>query len=629
MAGVQLHLPRVERVVLHNFSLYDNAPEITADIPPGVFCLAGANGLGKSTFLAAVNFAMTGVVAPPDQRFQSTGEWTRDSLAYSRTYFRGRIRPEDEDTAEIELMLRVGEHHYTLTRGVFEPQALRSLRIDSNDGAAPEGQPAREEIDALTDAERHGLYAERLRGDIGLDSFEQFIFLQHFVLTFDERRQLVFWDERIAQQALFLTFGLDLERQRLAEDLIRRAERADSQSRNLQWQATQIRRKMKDLEDANGEVDDALVEQHQALLRERKRLRGELANVEKQVADVEVTVSDFRASEMTARAEYEALFSTHVAQLHDPSYHPVVEGTMSTGRCAVCGTEDPSVTARIGEALEARHCPLCDTDLSDRNAQDDDPATVDRLRELDAAIGDILKDIRAQKESRDRLTEHAAGLHNRLDAVSAQLADLEAENDKRAALKRRDDARRELRDLQRELARGYAAAEEDFVPRFARLAHDFLGLDLQIDLEMGTGGVGLLLTVQGTKRREVDDLSESQRFFLDIALRMALAQQLSAEGSLATLYVDTPEGSLDVAYEARAGTMFARFVQDGFSILMTANINTSQLLLRLAQECGEDRMTLLRMTEWTSLTEVQADEEPLFEGAYSAIEEALRVGEPA
>jgi hypothetical protein len=129
--------------------------------------------------------------------------------------------------------------------------------------------------------------------------------------------------------------------------------------------------------------------------------------------------------------------------------------------------------------------------------------------------------------------------------------------------------------------------------------------------------------MEGTRRQSTTELSESQRFFLEIALKMALAQHMSNDGSPAGLLIDTPEGSLDIAYEARAGDMFADYAQAGFNLLMTANINSSQLLKRLADRCGSALMELVRMTEWTSLTEVQAAEEHLFDGAYADIEARL------
>jgi hypothetical protein len=134
--------------------------------------------------------------------------------------------------------------------------------------------------------------------------------------------------------------------------------------------------------------------------------------------------------------------------------------------------------------------------------------------------------------------------------------------------------------------------------------------------------VELVLTIEGTERRALDQLSESQRYFVDIALRMALAEWAASESS-PTLYIDTPEGSLDIAYEARAGQMFGEFVTTGARVVMTANINTSRLLLRLAEICGESQMELVRMTSWTTLSDVQVESEELFDEAYSAIESAL------
>jgi hypothetical protein len=155
----------------------------------------------------------------------------------------------------------------------------------------------------------------------------------------------------------------------------------------------------------------------------------------------------------------------------------------------------------------------------------------------------------------------------------------------------------------------YAEAEETFVPLFKDLSNLFLGIDLDIRMEPFSQGLNLILDLKNTTRRHYHQLSESQRFFIDIALRMAL--------------IDTPEGSLDIAYESRAGAMLAKFALAGFQIIMTANINTSQLLIKLAGQCGRKRMRLVRMTPWVELSDVQVEEEGLFKQAFKSIENAL------
>ena len=72
--------------------------------------------------------------------------------------------------------------------------------------------------------------------------------------------------------------------------------------------------------------------------------------------------------------------------------------------------------------------------------------------------------------------------------------------------------------------------------------------------------------------------------------------------------------------------MFATFAGHGDQIIMTANVNTSQLLKRMAARCGHPGMKLVRMTEWTTLSDVQSEEEALFTEAFNAIEAALDAG---
>jgi hypothetical protein len=105
---------------------------------------------------------------------------------------------------------------------------------------------------------------------------------------------------------------------------------------------------------------------------------------------------------------------------------------------------------------------------------------------------------------------------------------------------------------------------------------------------------------------------------------MSLGIYLSKKGNEATMMIDTPEGSLDIAYESRVGDMFANFVKDyEQNIIMTANINASQLLVTLAEKCGKDKMRFRRMLDWTELTPIQKEGEYLFEKVYSNIESAL------
>ena len=210
------------------------------------------------------------------------------------------------------------------------------------------------------------------------------------------------------------------------------------------------------------------------------------------------------------------------------------------------------------------------------------------------------------------------------DQYRKQIADLY--ESRRQHTEQRDGFRSDFKKIQEELVLSYASSESIFIPRFRTLTRAFLGLDLDAALNIRGNTVSLILEVEGTVRRHIHQLSESQRFFVDIALRMAIGEFMAEASGPVTMYIDTPEGSLDIAYESRAGDMFAQFVKNGSHIIMTANINTSQLLSRLASRCGPSMMWLERMTDWSQLSDVQREEEKLFESAYETIESALQSG---
>jgi DNA repair exonuclease SbcCD ATPase subunit len=642
-----LRLPVPERIRLHRFSLFEKTSTLDLTFEPGVFCLAGANGLGKSTFVIALNYAITGVVAEPGREFRGVEDYYKKVRAYSESFFRGRITPDDLEAAYVELTLRVGQHRYRLRRGMLDPLELREFEVTT----AASGEVVVAHDPALEPGRRHDLYVKTVVADCGLQSFAQLVFLQHFVLTFDERRELLFWGPRILPAALFIAFGVDPIKARRADRLQEIVRGADSLARNYSWQASDWKRQLDNLEVAADQVvteDDGVGRQHEALQEEQDEAVAEVQRLLDALDAVNATTVDRSAQLRADRLYYDSLWTQRLRGHGHPSVHPVVTTSLNERRCALCGTEGEEVAERIDAQIKAGLCPLCSSPLRPDGA--DSAPDVSDLAALDERIIGHQEALVAGEKAAADLTRRLGRARDRRAAIERALAEFEEANEltllrrrgdlnavaeryhaamadqlqrKQEQLRRRDEAQTELRALQRELVGSYSIAEDTFVPAFIRLAERFLGLSLDIELEARRNNVSLLLRVQGTQRRGEDTLSESQRFFLDIALRMALVMQMSPPDAKGALYIDTPEGSLDIAYEARAGDMFGTFVRDGFGLIMTANINTSKLLERLAAACGRGLMTLERMMDWKALSQVQADEEDLFDLAFAGIESAL------
>lgn len=651
----KLRLPQVTEVSLERFSLYTLTPSVTFSCGDGVLCLIGANGIGKSTLLAAINYGLTGIVSDPLRRFESIEEYYRFSLSYADSYFSGRILERDREQAAVGLQFSVGDYRYKLKRGLFEPGELRDLQIINR-----QTSESTFNSENKTNRELHQIYGDSLAAHVGLSNFEQFVFLQHFVFTFDERRKTLFWDQKILELVLYLTFGVDPSEAKHVDILKRKIESADSQVRNYNWEATQSHRKIMEIERdfkstaASQESYDTLAERHETLTKQLDEARTELNVVDKQLKDATLRLAERSARESALRDEYSQVFNQHLTRMPHISQHPLLITSIAESRCGLCGASGSTVVKSLAAKRTSTNCPICDSPLELGQVTNE---YVDRLRQIDNELANLKRNLRDVTHEIERLHRIDTERRKRVEDLQIQTDEFERQNHdmlaklraalngpggvdaiieshkiqlqdrltrKTAALELRDKMKKELLGIQKRLQKQYAEAEVHFVPAFTNLAHLFLGMDLEIRMDAGESlGLNLVVEVKGTTRRQPHSLSESQRFFLDIALRMAITQFISADNAKGGLYIDTPEGSLDIAYEKRAGDMLSLFVEHGHRIIMTANLNSSRLLLALAHNCRNERLLLCRMMDWTELSEVQNQEEALFKEAYAQIEKAM------
>lgn len=643
----ELHLPILQRIKLSHFSLYTLTKSIEFSLDDNIVCLVGANGLGKSTFLQVVTYGLTGVVPKLSKKFSTVEDYYRDSKSFTREYFDGRILPEDWDLAEIELQMMVGNKQIIITRGFVESESLRSLQVQTN------GQE--EDFSNLSPEERQQIYEKILTEQIGLESFRELVFLQCFVFTFDERRHLLFWDPKVLETCLLLFLGVDKRQRTNVEKLRRDAERSASRVRNLSYDIKQTRDRLAELESLRTAQKSS--KQESKTFAEFKELGDRLKEasetvvlVENKIRDAKLAIADSAARSSALRNEYSAEFRNRLASKKLSRHHPVVQQALTEERCAICGAIGSDVAAVVKGKLSSNRCPLCDSLVSKSG---EDAKLLARLKDLDDALAREKKILESkslnitQLESelakrlaeRDVLAEEMKEFEsahkdivNRAGRTDGSLTDIKQiyEQQIKEIARQRDTEREQGRKLdqsyktaQRKLEQQYLNAREAFVPLFNSLAQLFLGVELDISLETKEN-VSLVLEIRKTKRRAEHQLSESQRFFIDIALRMAFAQLVSPRKAGAPLYIDTPEGSLDLAYENQAGEMIAKFARDGHKVLMTANVNTSQLLVALATKSGKKGFGIQRLYTWTEMSTVQESQEAKFGKTLGALERAAK-----
>ena len=656
VSATKVAFPQVVRVKLENFSLYTIQPNVEVRLVRDVFCLMGANGLGKSTFLNTLIFGITGAVPDPERRFLSASDYFIETSRLDRIedYFGGRISEELRPVASVTVELEWPSTVIVVKRNIFSGSKVASVAITHRTDGATRTVT---EVDAEDAALPQKRYEDEMRHLTGVADFAQFVFLFHFVNTFDEGRHLLMWDRNALTNALYLAFGADPMAAKTADKLQHDMKREDSRARNVRFSGRHVTSRIDQLVKLMDKVDPQDEETLETLQKQNLLLQDRYAAAESRLRtkqnerrDADVKRIDLNARLTELQIEYRRLFSSRIQKAGSVSHHPAIRATLVDDRCAVCGTYHTA--AAVQTKLDLGHCPLCNSML---DASDDDADTVRALRDIDGkiiALQEELKTITAisqrlgtelsmaeaeEAAAQQSLYEFLAGDGERIStertgefsAIKKEIAKLEKERDEFIDLSakhyaKRDELREKLRVYESALKQHYERGSLEFVPRFRDLAEEFIGLPIDVELEHQQGttaGFGLKLSMAGVLRSRPDEVSESQRFFIDIALRMALAEYMS-DGP-ATLLIDTPEGSLDIAYVARAGSMFSKFAEAGNKILMTANIKSSELVMNLAKLRKRQGMQVVRMTDWTDLSEVQQSGEQLFSTAYSSIEAAL------
>ena len=321
---------------------------------------------------------------------------------------------------------------------------------------------------------------------MGFEQFYQFVFLQQFVLTFDERRHLAFWDSKTLQQMLFLAFGVDAATAVRAETLSRTVEKQDSLRRNYQWQATEARKKLKDVAKATTESDASdsdLVEHHQTLIQQEQEVARLLESKEAELADHRLQVADATSRYITLQDEYDQLFHARSKQTDPLRHHPVVVTTLNEQRCVICGTTDAQRVEHVKASVADRRCPLCQNQLPAGAKRD--PKVLEALQRVDQELAatrsritnETLATRRLEDELQEVVTKHAQlseelATFERDNAIAARVSPTDADallamytnqierflEQNETAREKRDKARDELTKLQNAVRKHWLAS---------------------------------------------------------------------------------------------------------------------------------------------------------------------------
>jgi hypothetical protein len=343
-------------------------------------------------------------------------------------------------------------------------------------------------------------------------------------------------------------------------------------------------------------------------LREWQRLAGERARLERELQSHAKNL-DFLSREIEALQEeidgQESAVILRLLDAHERETRLPLQKLVDRGICPACGTEQRSLQGVAVEHLRHSGCALCGSAVvtSDggtlttlHSRMSEKLSAQQALQDTHAGVMNRLNVLQVEEQAAQtrlnelRFAQPVVTLAERHLPLQSQqnLREL-----KRTLERQELDLEAQIARLTRELDEEYRAFRQAMATRTEQLrqlytnyATAFLGLPCElVESASSDNFLNLVLFVpqfEDVTRNAEESCSEAQRFFLDIAFRMALidlAAPMADERS--SFLCETPETALDLSYIDNVGKMFEKFARQQHTLLLTANVQRQGVAERL------------------------------------------------
>ena len=481
-------------------------------------------------------------------------------------------------------MFDVGGEEVTVERNLRDI-TLRSFKVGN-------ATPSEDEIE----------YQDQMAKLANVPAFGDWILLLRYIVFYFEDRLSLIWDPTAQRQLLRILF---LEPDQADDWAIREREilRADSESRNLHAVATSEENNLASDEvlAASGPATRAEL---QELEQDQQKAHDDLDEINSQLSDVEAGYERAQLRFLTLEQERESRYrELERAQIHalvdrlprhSDSARYILSRLLTEAQCLVCGNNVPDVAQSMQSRMHNNECVVCgsgllsehgtngshfddfgipDLDLqlqritveleSARNILDEAEAernrTINAIRNLRSSIADrrarletLLSQLPPDESDLYTRRREFVSLRGRIEVLQRDLNAKRAEFDDFVRMANANIERRsiEVQDSFVEYARQFLFEECRLIwsPQLAQLGQSGRRFYFP-SFELELGGSDFSLTL---RRSGPDDVSESQREFIDISFRIALAK-VATQRQVTSLVMDAPESSLDARVREPCG----------------------------------------------------------------------------
>ena len=472
-----------------------------------------------------------------------------------------------------------------------------------------------------------------------MTDFNDFIFFVNQILMFGEDRSTVLWDEKIQERLLSNYLNdpvLESERKACAFE----AKYQDSLARHKQEEIKAIRRVLDQVssgaanDNPNADAQKAAIDLEKSETR-LKSLEKDASDIHKKAHLLHKKITDISVIINNKEQEINSLEASLLSEFWpgiNPKYMVYKKQYSTNHICPMCNSP---IKENNNQSTED-YCFLCHNKI---NLPDDNRLTtlknelsklLTKRQSLEFEVVQLEKDLDNIDRNMRRTRLQVFELKDQLRNLSGglDLNDTIDEKTKKetsyvAMIKRiqeltleKDTAQQKCEDLRRKCSTIVGMIEQNLIDStqniseiFKEFAEAFLRLPCYLTLDKSeVEKIQIFIPVIDDKiRMDAEELSESQRFFIDYSFRMSILAHFYNGPSF---YIcETPDASLDLSYEENAANTLLKFLEKSNSLILTSNLNNSTFIMNIIRK--SQRITVLNLLKYGKVSEVQTNHEAL------------------
>lgn len=660
-----IYLPELISIHLRNYTLYPNGLDYSFDFIKGVNLVLGGNGMGKTTFVNLIKYAIIG-------NYKNRYDFRRTYLEKiiqrrqenAATYFSNRMDSNvitDGKQPFVELTFKIHDAVFHVKRDL---QEIRILSVEVNGRTIDGEQITQAKYEKLSETEKQPYLLYKYEKEVEKYSnitFDDLIVFVNEVLFFGEDHKTIMWNNSSSgsidvQNELFNKYFNDPKLDEGRQEALRQAKYFDSLSRHRSEDMRAIKKVLDKIDEAKKqkhsndiplriiELKEKISEASAMLKQLQKEQKERVSRIE--TLENEINLASSRVVETERKkAKLEDQRNSQIWETVHPSYYKFERNIRLNHICPLCNKPSESLASKVDSKPD--NCFLCDSPLEKHTADN----LTQIYKDVQATLNSTYNYINEKKREINRLENEVKEGDSRFEAQSVYVRNLNSalrelqfansqeipnggeiqpflDEMERLQREKEENQQKSMAESNRatEISNRMVAEVTENVLHFSNIfssyAEQFLGVECKLTYtKLGDDVTERFYPViAGITRQNEEELSESQRFFIDHSFRMTI---LTFFYQRPTFYiVETPDSSLDISYEHNAAKVFLQFLEKPNTIIITSNLNNSTFL-RYLIENSEGYVDVVGLLDIAKQSMIQNSSEQL-KGLYNEIKEMSR-----